>query len=374
MPFYIRKSVSAGPFRFNFSNGGLGVSVGVKGFRVGTGPRGHYVHAGRGGIYYRASIGRAGETKSAAMPRVRPPPQPPTFVEPGGVQMVEVESGDVHEMRDEAFRDLLDDINSKRQQFSVAVIVACCAIAIALLTYYLLGAASGAVMLLLVPVAWGFGRWIDSYRRTSVLFYELDSAVEHAYQMVVERFDDISRCEGKWHVEAGGAVRDLTTWKRNAGATHLIRKKVTALNYRLPNIVKSNITPPAIGVGRQVLYFFPDVMLIDDGRRVGAVGYGDLRVVWQHANFIEDGRVPRDAQAVGNTWKYPNKKGGPDRRFNTNYQIPVCLYEAMHLTSASGLNELLEFSRLGVCEPFITAVKSLPPQMGISTPLAIGAA
>jgi hypothetical protein len=169
-------------------------------------------------------------------------------------------------------------------------------------------------------------------------------------------------------------VRDLTTWKRNAGATHLIRKKVTALNYRLPNIVKSNITPPAIGVGRQVLYFFPDVMLIDDGRRVGAVGYGDLRVVWQHANFIEDGRVPRDAQVVGNTWKYPNKKGGPDRRFNNNYQIPVCLYEAMHLTSASGLNELLEFSRVGVCEPFITAVKSLPRQMGVSTPLAIGAA
>ncbi|WP_409063186.1 DUF4236 domain-containing protein [Brucella sp. 1315] len=27
MPFYIRKSVSAGPFRFNFSKGGVGVSV-----------------------------------------------------------------------------------------------------------------------------------------------------------------------------------------------------------------------------------------------------------------------------------------------------------------------------------------------------------
>ncbi|MFW8645427.1 DUF4236 domain-containing protein [Rhizobium beringeri] len=35
MPFYIRKSISAGPFRFNFSKGGVGVSVGVKGLRVG---------------------------------------------------------------------------------------------------------------------------------------------------------------------------------------------------------------------------------------------------------------------------------------------------------------------------------------------------
>lgn len=43
MPCYIRNSISAGPFRFNFSKGGVGVSVGVKGLRVGTGPRGHYV-------------------------------------------------------------------------------------------------------------------------------------------------------------------------------------------------------------------------------------------------------------------------------------------------------------------------------------------
>ncbi|WP_247650471.1 DUF4236 domain-containing protein [Brucella sp. 458] len=43
LPFYIRKSVSAGPFRFNFSKGGVGVSVGAKGLRIGPGPRGHYI-------------------------------------------------------------------------------------------------------------------------------------------------------------------------------------------------------------------------------------------------------------------------------------------------------------------------------------------
>ena len=38
-----RKSISAGPFRFNLSDSGIGVSVGVRGFRVGSGPRGNYV-------------------------------------------------------------------------------------------------------------------------------------------------------------------------------------------------------------------------------------------------------------------------------------------------------------------------------------------
>ena len=61
MGFYVRKSLKAGPFRFNLSKSGVGVSAGVPGFRVGSGPRGNYVHVGAHGVYYRASLGaRAG--------------------------------------------------------------------------------------------------------------------------------------------------------------------------------------------------------------------------------------------------------------------------------------------------------------------------
>ena len=44
MGFYLRKSVSVGPLRFNLSKSGIGISAGVKGFRVGAGPRGNYIH------------------------------------------------------------------------------------------------------------------------------------------------------------------------------------------------------------------------------------------------------------------------------------------------------------------------------------------
>ncbi|WP_428833621.1 DUF4236 domain-containing protein [Mycolicibacterium porcinum] len=54
--FYVRKSLKAGPFRFNLSNSGLGVSVGVPGFRVGTGPRGNYVRMGHAGVFYQATL------------------------------------------------------------------------------------------------------------------------------------------------------------------------------------------------------------------------------------------------------------------------------------------------------------------------------
>src|ERR1700761_9418508 len=117
MPFYIRKTVRAGPFRFNLSKSGVGVSVGIKGLRVGTGPRGHYVHAGRGGLYYRASLGGGpggGQRRTA----VRPPAAPGRVrrlpsSEPN-VEMIAVSSASVLEMTDERYGELLEELNAKQ--------------------------------------------------------------------------------------------------------------------------------------------------------------------------------------------------------------------------------------------------------------------
>jgi len=68
MGFYLRKSLRAGPFRFNLSKSGLGVSAGIPGFRVGAGPRGNYVHVGAHGVYYRATLGGKPGTRSAGHP------------------------------------------------------------------------------------------------------------------------------------------------------------------------------------------------------------------------------------------------------------------------------------------------------------------
>ena len=56
MSAYLRKAFTLGPFRFNLSKSGIGVSFGVTGLRIGTGPNGPYFHAGRGGIYFKKSL------------------------------------------------------------------------------------------------------------------------------------------------------------------------------------------------------------------------------------------------------------------------------------------------------------------------------
>ena len=61
MGFYLRKSFRAGPIRFNLSKRGIGASVGVTGARIGMSSEGRaYVHGGRGGLYYRKSLGTGG--------------------------------------------------------------------------------------------------------------------------------------------------------------------------------------------------------------------------------------------------------------------------------------------------------------------------
>jgi hypothetical protein len=64
MGWYFRKSKSFGPFRFNLSKSGLGMSFGVKGARVSFGKRGTYVNLGAGGIYYRQKVGGSGRQSS----------------------------------------------------------------------------------------------------------------------------------------------------------------------------------------------------------------------------------------------------------------------------------------------------------------------
>jgi hypothetical protein len=65
MGWYLRKSLKLGPLRFNLSKSGIGTSIGVKGLRVGTGPKGPYLHGGRGGLYFREKLGANPDEPSA---------------------------------------------------------------------------------------------------------------------------------------------------------------------------------------------------------------------------------------------------------------------------------------------------------------------
>jgi hypothetical protein len=82
-PFYVRKSISAGPFRFNFSKGGVGVSVEASGLGQGLGA---IISMRRWGALLPRSLGNAGRRSAS-------PLQPPR-AQQRDVAMIDVDSGD----------------------------------------------------------------------------------------------------------------------------------------------------------------------------------------------------------------------------------------------------------------------------------------
>src|SRR5947199_10021095 len=93
MGLYLRKSVSVGPLRFNLSGSGIGVSCGIPGLRIGTGPRGNYIHAGRGGIYYRKTFSTNMPLSPSIAEPLSEPSSPAASVDPTLGQFEAVDAG-----------------------------------------------------------------------------------------------------------------------------------------------------------------------------------------------------------------------------------------------------------------------------------------
>ncbi|MEM7049849.1 MAG: hypothetical protein AAF604_09320 [Acidobacteriota bacterium] len=271
--------------------------------------------------------------------------------------MQDIDSAAVSQLRDSSSEELLREIERKKKVWRWAPWVGGAGF-LFLLWLVLAGAPDFALIVycpLLALATWG-AHQRDELEKSVVLFYELDSEMEAMFSRFCDAFDRLKSCRRVWHVEAQGDVED---WKRNAGAARLLRRSGITLRLSTPSFLKTNLSVPVIPVGRQKLFFFPDRILIFDFAGVGAVGYGDLRLERRATPFIEDGAVPSDAQVVDHTWKFVNKRGGPDRRFRDNREIPIALYEQLHFSSRSGLNELVQVSSQGAGQGFERELRRL---------------
>ena len=352
MGFYIRKAISVGPLRFNLSKSGIGVSAGVKGFRVGSGPRGNYVHMGRGGLYFRQTLGPVSQGLPVLSPSVDPTVGP----------SVEIESGSVLEMADASSSGILNELNEKRRlvrflPFAIGLVI--------LATYALVATDAPSILTVSVLVSGGVGCWWiaqkDVLRKTTVIFYDFESDVTAPYEALLEAFSEIAGCNRVWHVQSKADVHNR---KYHAGANSVVSRKAVRVSAGQPPLVKCNIDVPLLPAGRQMLAFMPDRVLVFDVAGVGAVRYSDLELDHGDNRFIEEESVPSDATVVDKTWRFVNKKGGPDRRFSNNRELPVCLYSRLLFQSASGLNELFHVSRRALGAQQTAALRAMSKLRG----------
>src|SRR5690349_13410924 len=96
MGFFFRKSIKFGPIRLNLSKSGIGVSGGITGARISTGPRGTYVNLGRKGVYYRKKISIPSDANAPSHVYGSSVPSPPQtiFDSSGSQDIVQTETVD----------------------------------------------------------------------------------------------------------------------------------------------------------------------------------------------------------------------------------------------------------------------------------------
>ncbi|MBK9968424.1 MAG: DUF4236 domain-containing protein [Holophagales bacterium] len=349
MGFYIRKSISVGPFRFNLSKSGIGTSIGVRGFRVGGGPRGNYVHMGRYGLYYR-------QTLSAPSQRRRLSPaggEAPTVQGLGPFMPVESATADNLSSADS--EALLQEIRQKRSRFPFfPLVLGVSIVGLASLASQKELSAWVVPALTLAAVACVAAWMQDRVRKTVVLFYDFDPDAERRFQSLHDAVHELKDVSALWIIESAADVHD---WKRNAGAKRTIKRLTTRPKLSRPPNIKTNIDIPTLKSHAQSLHFMPDRLLVFEGSTCGAVAYDELSVEISPTRFIEDGSVPADAEIVDHTWRYPNRSGGPDARFNGNRKIPIALYDLVVLSSPSGLRAEYHVSRRGAAMKLQEAVR-----------------
>ena len=257
MGFYLKKSIKFGGLRFNFSKSGVGVSAGFKGFRIGAGPRGNYIHMGRNGIYYRAALGKTKKTNIITNSSYNIPSNH-TKEE---LLFTEIESKDTSYIVDSSSQDIVNEINKNRKKISLWPLA-------------LLFAFVPKVGIFIFPVLiFMVYLFIDKKRKTTVLFYDIENESEQDIQNFYVGFDELISCNMKWHVTAQANIHNR---KYYAGAGQLIQRTGIIIKYSTPPYIKTNVRVPCVPAKKQKLYFFPDKILIYNGKKVGGVSYNNV--------------------------------------------------------------------------------------------------
>lgn len=350
MEFSATKSISVGLFRYTLSEEKITIAPPLPGLRLGAGPKGNLIRIGAGSGHYRDVLGVGTVRKQV--------PVPNGILVPAGKHspaLREIESASTASAGDSSCEDLLRQINESRSKPGLAMFVLFIggfAAFLGLEKVPLIGSIPVVFVAFLLVRLW------DAQRKTTVVMYDLDEDHELLLKNAHRAITSLGNAHRLWHVEAAGAVGSRDR-KYQAGAGTLVGRKETGISFGAPKFIATNVPVARLPVGRQTIYFFPNFILVEEGLRLAAIDYERFDLHVTETNFIESDSVPRDAKVVGQTWRYVNKAGGPDRRFKDNPTLKIARYDEFHFRSSSGLNELVQVSRMGLGSALAVSLRSL---------------
>ena len=363
MGFYFRKSIGVGPFRFNLSKSGIGVSTGIPGFRISKSPSGTYIHIGKDGFYYKQKLGFNSQTIPSTINSI-PNTNQNVFTQESSKThgpMNFIGTSTIDSMVDTNQDSVLHEIKQKAEIQEIWPFVFMVGLTISIIVFFFETSfllKMLVVVISLVMIIWSFIN--DSVRKSVVLLYDIDEEYLQGYKIFCKSIEDFSTIKKIWVINSAGAVHDK---KYHAGANLLISRSSVGISYDTPQNLKVNISIPKIDLGRIKLYLLPNEILLFSNNQFGSIQYSELIFKTETSRYVEDEGVPQDSVVVGNTWKYLNKDGSPDRRFNNNYSIPICLYEDLKISTQGGFQEIMKISKLGGAKILIDGIQKYSAEL-----------
>lgn len=361
MGLRFRRSVRLFPgVRLNFSRSGVSTTVGVRGATVTLGQQGSHLNLSLPGtgLSYRTRISppvsrplQVSEPASAWVEPQRPPPRggPGVAAIPGTEQ--EIRSADVNQLTSAGLSDLKALINAARQRKSELLREHAN-------TAEVLRRASSRLRLAeTVIVRLVTKRWIpglvdaanlahdvheDVKAQLDGCFVEVDfnlgPQARASYANLVTAFERVTSCRRIWDVTSRAGVDRVAA--RTTASTALTRESVT-FEMVEPELVRTEFKALRLGNanGRPLQIYPGFFMMREPNGDFALIEFDEVDCRYAPSNFIEEEGAPADATQVDATWKYANKNGSRDMRFNNNYQIPVMRYGAFALSSGTGLAE-----------------------------------
>lgn len=329
MGFRYRKSINlGGGFRINLSKSGVGYSWGTKGYRV--------TKKASGGTRTTASIpgtgisfvSETGKHKSKA-PNHRTENQPVSY-DNNHYAPEEIKNERADTMVSEGLEDMLASANKALKSYSRSAV--CFWISL------ILGFANP-LFFVLSAICFIYGIYIKK-KGTIVLDYTFEDDQAKLVEERMKPLLNIAKSKKVWRITQSSKVIDK---KYSAGASNSLKRTDCKTSTTVPFPFRTNSTAVSFKSGKETLLFLPDKLFVLQGNKVGALSYSDVKTSVHGQRFIESDPVPKDATVVDYTWQYVNKSGGPDKRFQNNKKIPVCLYGEMEVSGA-GVNTVIMFS------------------------------
>lgn len=185
--------------------------------------------------------------------------------------------------------------------------------------------------------------YIDYFRVTAD--FSFDEFYQDYFNDLNSLLYEMTQCDKVWVIKSKYREDD---YKYNAGATSSVTRERVKLEQKCPPYLSMNTIPYSLTFEDKTFYFLPDRILLETFSSVKDIKYSELTLEFDYRRFIEDERVPRDSEVVDRTWRYVNKNGSPDLRFNNNYELPICHYSIMHCYSNSGLDILFHLSNSNI--------------------------